>query len=112
MRAAAHAAALVRDSGGLEEALEAAVPTGKKRKAESQEVGGRAGDAKRPSQRPNKRREMKDKKYGYGGNKRGAKRNDKASTDDMRSFSVHQNSARTFGKVRTRCMCCTRWARH
>lgn len=64
------------------------------------QVGG-AEDNSAPSQKrsgnkqsadaPNKKRQFKNEKYGFGGKKRGMKRNDAKSTNDTSSFSATRN---------------------
>lgn len=55
---------------------------GKRKRA----AGGDDRDGKKPRVGNNKNREARDKKYGFGGKKRGLKHNTKESTNDMSSF--------------------------
>ena len=43
--------------------------------------------------RPNKRRQYKNDKFGFGGQKKRSKQNTKRSADDVSSFSVRRNAA-------------------
>jgi rRNA-processing protein EBP2 len=43
--------------------------------------------------KPNRRRDAKDARYGFGGRKRGSRKNDGTSAADMSSFSVGRNNA-------------------
>ncbi|KAJ2501225.1 RRNA processing protein [Coemansia sp. RSA 1972] len=48
-------------------------------------------------QAPNKKRQLKNEKFGFGGKKRGIKRNTADSTGDMSEFSVKRNKSTSFG---------------
>ncbi|KAJ2610730.1 RRNA processing protein [Coemansia sp. RSA 1365] len=63
--------------------------------AHTQSASGKRGkDNKRV---PGKKRQLKNDKFGFGGKKRGMKRNTAESTDDMSSFSVKRNKSAGFG---------------
>ncbi|KAI9506148.1 RRNA processing protein [Coemansia spiralis] len=47
---------------------------------------------------PNKKRQMKNAKFGFGGKKRDLKKNTTESTDDMRGFSVKRNKSTGFSR--------------
>jgi len=51
--------------------------------------------------RPNKKRQFKNDKFGFGGQKKRTKQNTKQSADDMSSFSVRRNAAQA-GKHKNR----------
>jgi len=55
--------------------------------------GESAGEARAAARRAAHKRESKDAKFGHGGRKRALKTNDKASTSDMRGFSVKKMKA-------------------
>lgn len=48
---------------------------------------------KKGPKKPSKKRQERDKKFGFGGKKRGSKRNTKDSASDVRGFSMKENRA-------------------
>ncbi|KAJ2344237.1 RRNA processing protein, partial [Coemansia sp. RSA 2618] len=61
-------------------------------------TGARAGSNKKGGkQAPNKKRQIKNERFGFGGKKRGLKRNTADSTGDMSDFSVKRNKSGSFG---------------
>ncbi|KAJ2657059.1 RRNA processing protein [Coemansia sp. RSA 1200] len=57
---------------------------------------GFVGKSKNGRPLPNKKRQIKNAKFGFGGKKRGLKKNTAASTDDMSGFSVKRNKGSEF----------------
>lgn len=93
------------DKSGLgddksDEQLESIVAAnnGNKRKRGSGDDTPAGGANKKP--RVNRVREAKDKKFGFGGKKRFAKRNDKASTNDMSKFPGSRKGGKPAAAVR------------
>ena len=66
-------------------ALEDAAETQKADRAERRAKGGSGAGAP-----PNRKRQKKDEKFGFGGKKRFAKSNDATSSSDTRAFSVRK----------------------
>ncbi|KAJ2478720.1 RRNA processing protein [Coemansia sp. RSA 2131] len=61
-------------------------------------AGARSGPNKKGGKlAPNKKRQLKNEKFGFGGKKRGLKRNTADSTGDMSDFSVKRNKSTNFG---------------
>lgn len=52
-----------------------------------------SAEQKQQQFQPNKRRQFKNEKFGFGGQKKRSKQNTKQSTDDVSSFSVRRNAA-------------------
>lgn len=59
------------------------------------EDGGRKQQGAR--KQPNKKRMLKDKKFGFGGKKKGSKRNTKESSMDVSDFKQRRNKSASFG---------------
>ncbi|TYZ59399.1 hypothetical protein PybrP1_001617 [[Pythium] brassicae (nom. inval.)] len=73
-----------KDDAQLESIVAANNSNKRKRGGGDDDASAGAASSKKP--RVNRVREAKDKKFGFGGKKRFAKRNDKASTNDMSQF--------------------------
>ena len=52
--------------------------------------------------RPSKKRQFKNEKFGFGGQKKRSKQNTKQSADDVSSFSVRRNAAALPDKYKKR----------
>ena len=75
-------------------ALEDAADTEKADRAARRSKGDRAGAP------PNRKRQKKDEKFGFGGKKRFAKSNDARSSGDVRGYSVNKMKGKGGGKQR------------
>lgn len=91
-----------KDDAQLESIVAANNSSSNKRKRGSDHDSGAPSSSKKPrgNGNVNRVREAKDKKFGFGGKKRFAKRNDKASTNDLSAFpgGVRKGGPRTGGK--------------
>lgn len=58
----------------------------------------KAGSAKPTDKRVNAKRKSKDEKFGFGGKKRGSKRNTKATTNDVSDFRRPSGAGKKIGK--------------